>query len=132
LADRRDPRRRDVLRVLEGEPGSLVIPAPVTAEIGYLLRRRGTREAARAFLNDLADGRFIVESMTRAEHAAALRLHDEYRDLDLGLADLSVIVLARRHRTRRLLTFDERDFRQVIPLHGGTFRLLPLDQPPPA
>ena len=50
-----------------------------------------------------------------------------YVDLDLGLADLSVIVLAHRHRTRRLLTFDERDFRVVSPIQGGAFTLLPAD-----
>jgi uncharacterized protein len=45
----------------------------------------------------------------------------------VGLADLSVVVLAHRFRTRRLLTFDERDFRAVKPLAGGSFVLLPRD-----
>lgn len=45
--------------------------------------------------------------------------------LNLGLADLSVVVLAHRFRTRRLLTFGERDFRAVTPLSGGSFTLLP-------
>jgi hypothetical protein len=44
-----------------------------------------------------------------------------------GLADLSVVILAHRFRTRRLLTFDERDFRAVTPLSGGSFTLLPHD-----
>jgi hypothetical protein len=37
-------------------------------------------------------------------------------------------VLARRVRTHRLLTFDERAFRAVTPLQGGTFMLLPADR----
>jgi len=45
----------------------------------------------------------------------------------MGLADLSVIVLAARYRTRRILTFDERDFRRVRPLDGDSFVLLPAD-----
>jgi uncharacterized protein len=48
-------------------------------------------------------------------------------DLDLGLADISVVILAHRFRTRRLLTFDERDFRAISPLAGGSFMLLPRD-----
>ena len=128
LADRRDPHATAVREVLEAEPEELVVPAPVTAEADYMLRRRLGSGAARAFLEDVADGRFRVDGLTREEHALVLSLHDRYADLDLGLADLSVVVLAHRHRTRRLLTFDERDFRAVSPLQGGAFTLLPADR----
>jgi predicted nucleic acid-binding protein len=37
------------------------------------------------------------------------------------------LVLAARHRTKRILTFDERDFRRLRPLDGGSFTLLPAD-----
>jgi hypothetical protein len=50
-----------------------------------------------------------------------------YPDLTPGLADLSVVVLAHRFRTDRLLTFDERGFRALRPLAGGRFTLLPKD-----
>jgi hypothetical protein len=36
-------------------------------------------------------------------------------------------MLAARHRTTRLLTFDERHFRAVKPLYGKAFTLLPAD-----
>lgn len=48
-------------------------------------------------------------------------------DLNLGLADLSVAVIARKLGTRRILIFDERHFRVVRPLQGGVFTLLPAD-----
>lgn len=99
----------------------------MTAEVDYLVRQRGGPEAGRHFLEDLAMGRLQVESLSVEEHGLALALHDRYRDLDLGLADLSVAVLAHRHRTRRILTFDERDFRAVESLAGGSFTLLPAD-----
>jgi predicted nucleic acid-binding protein len=116
-----------VQRLLEAETGPLVIPAPVTAEVDYLVRQRGGPSAARRFLQDIAEGRFRVESLTIDEHGLALALHDRFAALDLGLADLSVVVLAYRYRTYRLLTFDERDFRAITPPHGGTFMLLPAD-----
>jgi predicted nucleic acid-binding protein len=50
-----------------------------------------------------------------------------YSDLGLGLADCSIMVLAGRYKTRRLLSFDERHFRAVAPLQGGSFELLPAD-----
>lgn len=112
---------------MEDETGPLIIPAPVTAEVDYLLHTRGGPGAARRFLEDLAAERFRVESLTTDEHALALTLNDRYAALNLGLADLSVVVLAYRYRTLRLLTFDERDFRPLTPLQGGAFMLLPAD-----
>ena len=113
--------------MLETEPGPLIIPAPVTVEVDYLLRQRGGARAARRFLEDLAEERFRVASPTVEEYGLVLAVHDRHAALDLGLADLSVVVLAARYRTTRLLTFDERDFRQVTPLQGGAFSLLPAD-----
>ncbi|MDQ2829618.1 MAG: PIN domain-containing protein [Chloroflexota bacterium] len=116
-----------VRQILKEEVGPLIIPAPVTAEVDYLVRERGGPAAGRRFLQDLAMGSFSVEGLTLEEHGLALTLHDRYAGLDLGLADLSVVVLAQRYRTRRLLTFDERDFRPITPLQGGAFTLLPAD-----
>lgn len=127
LADVRDERLEVVRGIVEREAGELVLPAPVTAEVDYLVRRRVGASSARAMLQDLAEGRFRVAGLTREEHGLALGLSDQYADLNLGLADFSVIVLAHRFGTRRLLTFDERHFRAVRPLQGGAFTLLPAD-----
>jgi predicted nucleic acid-binding protein len=127
LGDGSDPRHAAVRALLESEPGDLVIPAPVTAEADYLLRRRGGRKAARAFLRDVAAAVFLVEGLTVEEHGLALELDERYPKLDPGLADLSIVILAHRLGTRRLLTFDQRDFRTLRPIAGGTFQLLPSD-----
>ena len=50
-----------------------------------------------------------------------------YRDLELGLADVSLVMLAIRYRARGIVTFDERAFRTVAPLQGGSFIVLPAD-----
>lgn len=125
LADRRDPARDAVRTALEGEPGALVIAAPVTGEVDYLLGRRVGLAARLAFLDDLAASRFSVECLTSAEYAAAVELDRRYAALDLGLADCATVVLAARLATRRVLTFDHRHFRVVTPLQGGSFELLP-------
>ena len=120
--------RSAVEAVLRDEPGELVVPAPVTAEVDYLLGKRLGRSARLAFLDDLAAGRFTVGCLDAEDHAVVLSLESRYQDLDVGLADLSVVVLAARYDTRRLLTFDERHFRALQPLSGGgRFTLLPMD-----
>jgi uncharacterized protein len=127
LADGNEPRRDAILEAIHNEPGSLVIPAPTTAEVDYLLGQRFGGAARRAFLADLAAGRFTVGCLEREDYATAGDLEARYADLDLGLADCSLIVLAQRHQTTRILSFDERHLRAVAPLDGGTFTLLPTD-----
>jgi uncharacterized protein len=128
VMNQHDPDFQVVRSVLREEPGQLVIPAPVSAEADHMIRTRLGAMAERGFLAELAGGRFLVAGLTGDEHETALRVHDQYLDLDLGLADLSVIVLAARFKTDRLLTFDQRDFRPVQPLTGGHFTLLPGDR----
>ena len=125
LADEREPLRAVIHELLRAERGGLFIPAPVTTEIDYLLGQRFGRPARRAFLQDLTARRYESPGLDSRDYEAALELDGQYADLQLGLADLSVVVLAQRLRTRRILTFDQRHFRAVRPLQGGSFRLLP-------
>jgi hypothetical protein len=56
-----------------------------------------------------------------------MQVVDQYRDLGIGLADASIVVLADRVGTNDLLTLDERHFRAVATVDGDTFRLFPSD-----
>jgi len=127
LADTSEPRRDAVLAALRDEDGPLILPAPATAEIDYLLGSRFGPGAREAFLTDLASGRFTVACLELGDYAIAVDLDRRYADLGLGLVDSSAVILAARHRTRRILTFDERHFRAVAPLDGGAFTILPAD-----
>jgi predicted nucleic acid-binding protein len=127
LADDREPRRGELLTVLRAERGGLFVPAPVTAEVDYLLGERFGAPARRAFLEDLAARRYESPGLDGRDYDAALEVDRRYADLDLGLADLSIVILARKLGTRRILTFDQRHFRVVRPLQGGAFTLLPDD-----
>jgi predicted nucleic acid-binding protein len=127
LADASDRLHDQVRSVLTSEPGPLVIPAPVTAEVDYLLGARHGTVARRRFLADLAAGRFTVACLEREDYAAVAEIDLRYSDLDLGLADCSLIVLAHRNTTERVLSFDERHLRAVAPIGGGTFTILPAD-----
>jgi predicted nucleic acid-binding protein len=127
-ADRADPHHAAVAEILRAEPEPLITSAVTVAEADYLILSRLGIDVELAFLEDLAEGTFQVECLSRAELGTAVALVRRYRELAIGLADASLVVLAQRFRTRRLLTFDERAFRNVLPLQGGTFALLPADR----
>jgi predicted nucleic acid-binding protein len=127
LANRIEPRHHDVERTVHSERESLVTTELAAAEADYLILDRLGIDAELAFLRDLAEGTFIVDCLDRRELELARSVVERYRDLRLGLADASLVVLAARYATTRILTFDERAFRAVAPLQGGTFTVLPAD-----
>ena len=127
LVDRADRMREPVRQALAAHPGPLVIPAPVTAEIDYLLGVGHGDHARRAFIADLAAGRFAVACLERDDYRLVAELETRYEGLRLGLADCSIVVVAHRRRTTEVLSFDERHLRAVTPIGGGAFTLLPAD-----
>lgn len=52
---------------------------------------------------------------------------ERYADLHIGIADASIVVLAAKYGTTRVLTFDERHFLAMRPLHAAAFTILPAD-----
>lgn len=124
-ADRAEPRHAAVASLLKNERGPLLTTEFVVAEADYLILRRLGVDAELAFLNDLAAATFTTACLTVEELGLARDLARRHRDLELGVADASLIVLAARFRARRIATFDERAFRVVSPLQGGTFEILP-------
>lgn len=127
LADAEEPQLEALLRIRDEEEGRLVLPAPVAAEVDHLLGVRFGEAARRAFLSDLAAQRYDVACLEGSDYRTVAELDARYSDLGLGLADYSIAVLAQRYESRRLLSFDERHFRAVAPLQGGSFSLLPAD-----
>ncbi len=97
-------------------------------EADYLILSRLGVDAELLFVEDLA-GAYVLGGLDTAGVRAAAELCRRYRDHELGLADASIVVLAERWSTRSIATFDERHFRAVTPLQGGSFRLLPVDAP---
>ena len=127
LGNADDSRFLNVFRLIEQEPGEVLVPAPVTAEVDYLLDARRGSGARAAFLDDLAAGRFRVVCLEPEEYETVRRLNERYADQNVGLADLSIVVIAHRFNTDRILTYDERHFRTLRPILGGSFTLLPGD-----
>jgi predicted nucleic acid-binding protein len=129
IYDRHDSFHVALRRAVETARDIIVLPAPVLGEIDYLLRLRLGNAALLRFLADVQEGAFTVESVTMADLRRCAALVEKYSDLDLGLVDASVVALAERLGTDRILTVDQRDFRVVRSKRGKPFWLLPADLP---
>lgn len=105
----------------------LLLSPFVLAELDYLLATKVSQQAELALLDQVAAGAYRLEPMTADHVARAAELIVQYRDLQLGLAHASLVVLAERHGTLDVLTLDERHFRAIAGPGGRPFRILPAD-----
>jgi predicted nucleic acid-binding protein len=114
-------------RALEEAPPPWILSPFVLAELDDLLATRVSQDAERALLAEVGRGVYRLEAFEADEIAAAERLIGRRADLEIGLADASIVVLATRYGVRDLLTLDERHFRALPGPAGRPFRLLPAD-----
>lgn len=126
-SQRRHPEAAAALRAARGP---LLLSPFVLAELDYLLATRVGLHAALALLAEVARGAYRLEPFDAADIAMAHEIIEAFADLDVGLADASIVALSRRHNTLDVLTFDERHFRALRGAAGRPFRVLPADAPP--
>lgn len=123
--DRAEPSHADVAGAVEADPGPYVVSPYVLAELDYVVATRRGMDAELRVLDELAGGAWDLAAFDPADLREARGILDRYEDQDIGLADASLAVLARRHGTRRLLTLDRRHFRLMRAHDGRPFELLP-------
>jgi predicted nucleic acid-binding protein len=127
LYDADDAHHDPARKVIAAEPGRIVVPVLVLAELDYLLLENLGVEAELSFLESVLAGAFALDSATLEDLPRIQELIAQYRDLELGAVDASVIATAERLEVNRIFTVDQRDFRAVRSASGRPFVLLPGD-----
>jgi uncharacterized protein len=113
--------------LLDAEPPRVLSPF-VLAETDYLIQKFGGIEAELMFLEEIARGVYDLAVFEESDVEHAREIISKYRDLNVGLADASLVVLAGRYDCREILTLDHRHFRALRPAQRRTFRILPADR----
>jgi len=126
--------RRPTLLVVRGlvrgqvlaATGPLTLSPFVLAELDYLIGKLAGGNAQLAMLDEVARGVYDLATFSAHEVGLAREITRKYRDLQVGLADASILVLARRLSGEVVLTLDERRFRVLAA--EQPLRLLPADR----
>jgi len=118
-------RHAEVVAALAASRGPLLMSPFVLAELDYLLATRVSLEAEMALLDEVARGAYRLEAFAAEDVAAAHSVLERYRDLHIGLADASIVVLAERYGILDVLTLDHRHFQALRGPGRKRFRLLP-------
>ncbi|MGH3616228.1 MAG: type II toxin-antitoxin system VapC family toxin [Pseudonocardia sp.] len=127
-ADRDDQHNRactDLLTGLHLARRTILVPAPVVAEVGYLLSRTGGAKIEAAFLRSVVHRTITIVDLELADYARMAELVETYADFPLGTTDAAVVAVAERLGIVEIATLDRRHFHAVRPRHADSFSLLP-------
>lgn len=76
-------------------------------------------------LRELTGPAYELATVSAEDLGMAADIIERYQDSNIGLTDASLVVLADRYRTHRILTLDHRHFHALRALDGGPLELLP-------
>ena len=125
LLDAGDPDHTRSVAMVDELNEDLVVPTCVLVEIDYWTHKLLGTTTWDIFVGDIVAGAYRLEPLTINDLERASELEREYRDIDLGLVDASVIALCERLGETKVATLDHRDFAVVRPSHCGSLHLLP-------
>lgn len=125
--DRDDAQYRRCLDLLQNTVEPLVIPAPVLAELDWLVHTRLHPGVFLALLDDVIAGAYQVEELQPEDYRRIREVCDRYADADVGFVDAAVLAVVERLKEPKLATLDYRHFRVLRPRHVDVLRLVPED-----
>ena len=120
-------RHRECATVLKQAEGPLLLSPFVLAELDYLIANYADQAAEVAFMEEVAAEAYSLAPFNAHDVGEAKSVVQQFSDLEIGLADASLVVLSRRWKTLDLLTLDERHFRTLRGAADEPFRILPVD-----
>ena len=125
LFNRSEPAHGAVVAVVRAARDPLVVSPFVIAEVDHLVATRVGARAAVAVLRELSAGAYALPALDDGDLRAAVDVMEWFSDQSIGVADASIVVLADRYATRRVLTLDRRRFEVLRAADGAPFELLP-------
>ena len=121
------PLHRAAREARDGDAGPFLLSPFILAEVDYFVSKWAGAAAELEFLAEVSRGAYLLAPFEADDLAEAAAVIDAHRELEIGLADASIVVLAGRYRTNRVLTLDERHFRALRTPAGKPFTILPAD-----
>ena len=125
--DPAQPEHEQVVAAIRGTRPPRLLSPFVLAELDYFISEVAGVDAELAMLREVERGAYRLEEFSPRDITAARQVIARFRDLRIGLADASIVVLSRRHGVNDVLTLDERHFRVLRGARDRPFRVLPAD-----
>jgi len=124
LTDRSHHLNREIESIATDEKNLCIIPSTVVVEVCQLLKLRFGAEYEIKFIKEIQKSSFIMESVEFPDFKRIIEILEKYQDLNAGFVDASIVAIAERLGTNKLVTLDKKHFSALIPSGFQFFDLL--------
>ena len=124
LSDKRHHLHKAIKNLVLKKEDIYIIPSTVIVEVCQLLKYRFGCMVEIKFLDEINQSNFIMETIQLADFSRIMEILVKYMDLHVGYVDASIVAVAERLGTNKILTLDKKHFNVLIPSGFAYFELL--------
>ena len=124
LSDKRHHLNKAIKNLVLKKEDIFIIPSTVIVEVCQLLKYRFGSMVEIKFLEEINKSNFIIETIQLADFSRIMEILVKYMDLHVGYVDASIVAVAERLGTNKILTLDKKHFNVLIPSGFAYFELL--------
>lgn len=124
LIDKRHCKNEELKKWVLKEENLYIIPSTVVVEVCQLLKYRFGSRYETNFLKEIQKASFIMETIKFEDISRILEILIKYEDLKIGYVDSSIVAIAERIKTNKILTLDKKHFSTIIPSGFEYFDIL--------
>jgi len=103
----------------------ILLPQTVLTEVAYLLGRDSGIATVVTLLRSISASRFRLVALTEQDLNRAAEILEQYTDSRVDFVDATVMAVAERYNSTKILTLERRDFELFRPRHCNNFEILP-------
>ena len=124
LSDTRHHLHKAIKNLVLKKEDIYIIPSTVIVEVCQLLKYRFGSMVELKFLEEINKSNFIMETIQLADISRIMEILVKHRDFHVGYVDASIVAVAERLGTNKILTLDKKHFNGLIPSGFAYFELL--------
>ncbi|MCL4377169.1 MAG: PIN domain-containing protein [Actinobacteria bacterium] len=124
MIDRGNNMHDEIKELVLKEENLCIIPSPVVTEVCQLLKYRFGGKFEINFLNEILSTSLIMELLKFEDISRIMEILSKYEDLNIGYVDSSIVAIAERLGTNKILTLNKKHFSIIIPSGFKYFDIL--------
>lgn len=124
LMDKKYKKHENLKTIFTKKDNLYILPSTAIGEICYMLNSRFGNKIELIFLEEIIKTGFQLELLKDMDIVRIIEILKKYDALNIGYVDASIVAIAERLKTNKILTLDRKHFEIIIPRGFDRFDIL--------
>ena len=124
LMDKKYKKHENLKTIFTKKDNLYILPSTAIGEICYMLNSRFGNKIELIFLEEIIKTGFQLELLKDMDIVRIIEILKKYDTFNIGYVDASIVAIAERLKTNKILTLDRKHFEIIIPRGFDRFDIL--------